>query len=191
MVVTANNPGLRSLRMQPFDLLRELERRSIMAAAGIQSVDGAAGQWVGVGFRIDGDRFVISRDELREVLMVPPAVTRVPGARSWVRGLANVRGHLLPLMDMREFLGGGSGGSERSTRVLVLASNEYPVGLLVDEVFGFRRFVEREHGARLPQLRLRCERYLLGCFQRNDEIWPVFSARQLLAAREFQRAAAD
>jgi twitching motility protein PilI len=66
---------------------------------------------------------LVTRDEVREVLMVPPAITRVPGAKSWVRGLANVRGHLLPLVDLREFLGSGVGGTERSARALVANSS--------------------------------------------------------------------
>ena len=37
----------------------------------------------------------------------PAAVTRVPGAKGWMRGLSNVRGQLLPVIDLRAFLGVG------------------------------------------------------------------------------------
>ena len=36
------------------------------------------------------------------------ALTRVPGAKSWIKGLANVRGQLLPVIDLRQFLGSGA-----------------------------------------------------------------------------------
>jgi hypothetical protein len=107
--VAARPPvSLRTLQRAPFDLLRELERRSMAAAAGIGAGGGTVEEWVGVGFRVGDEQFVMARDEIREVLMVPPAVTRVPGAKPWLKGLANVRGHLLPLADLREFLGAGA-----------------------------------------------------------------------------------
>ena len=123
--------------------------------------------------------------------MVPPAITRVPGAKPWVRGLANVRGHLLPISDLRAFLGAGPGAGDRAARVLVLASGEFPVGLVVDEVYGFRRFAEREHGGDFPQTALHCDRYLQGAFRRGLEVWPVFQMARLLESRDFQRAAEE
>ncbi len=185
-------PGsLRQLKEHPFDLLRELERRSRAAAAGARADDEGLVEWVGVGFRLGTERFVVPRDEVREVLMVPASVTRVPGARSWVRGIANVRGHLLPLVDLREFLGSGVGGTERTARALVANSSEFPVGLIVDEVFGFRRFVDRELADEAPPTVIRADRFLAGSFRRGGEVWPVFSLARLLDARDFQRAAGN
>ncbi len=100
--------ALRSLKDHPFDLLREIERRSKTALAGATGVDVNVEEWVGIGFRLGDEQFIVSRDSIREVLMVPAFITRVPGARSWVRGLANVRGHLLPIVDLKAFLGAGS-----------------------------------------------------------------------------------
>jgi twitching motility protein PilI len=39
-----------------------------------------------------GETFLVAREETREVLGYPAVVTRIPGAKSWVKGLANVRG---------------------------------------------------------------------------------------------------
>lgn len=183
--------SLRGLREHPFDLLREMERRSKVAAAGFQGGDVSADEWVGIGFRLGTERFAVERGEVREVLMVPGVVTRVPGAKAWLRGIANVRGHLLPLVSLREFLGAGPGGSERTARVLVAQSTEMPVGLIVDEVYGFRRFLDRERVGESPATLIRCERFLAGQFRRGDETWPVFSLARLLDDRDFQRAAAE
>lgn len=181
--------SLGNLREHPFDLLQEIERRSRAAAAGAHGDDAGLVEWVGVGFRLGQEQFVVPRDEVREVLMVPPAITRVPGAKSWMRGIANVRGHLLPLVDLREFLGSGVGGTDRGARALVAQSSEFPVGLIVDEVFGFRRFVDRELDNDSPATAIRADRFLAGSFRRGGEVWPVFSLTRLLDAREFQRAA--
>ena len=55
-----------------------------------------------------GETFLVAREETREVLGYPAAITRIPGAKSWVKGLANVRGQLLPMLDLRQFLGSGA-----------------------------------------------------------------------------------
>src|SRR5438270_1864270 len=51
--------------------------------------------------RMAGDLYLVAREETREVLGVPASTTRVPGARSWIKGLANVRGQLLPIIDRK------------------------------------------------------------------------------------------
>jgi len=180
---------LRSLKQHPFDLLQELERRSKAALAGAQGEAVNIEEWVGIGFRLADEPFIVAREGVREVLIVPEHITRVPGAKSWVCGLANIRGHLLPIVDLKAFLGSGSNSGHRDARVLVLNSVEFPVGLIVDEVFGFRRFLAREFSSTAPQTVVRCDRYLEGVYERSNEVWPVLSVDRLLRSAEFQRAA--
>jgi twitching motility protein PilI len=183
--------ALRSLRDRPYELLRELDRRARAAAQGKTDPAAAGAEWVGIAFRLGGEAFLLAREETREVMGYPAAVTRVPGAKNWIRGLSNVRGQLLPLIDVRAFLGSGGTNVSRATRVLVANHREIPAGLVVDEVMGFRRFYESEFSADLPPTLLRCERYLAGAFKRGAEVWPVFSVRGLLESQQFLQAAAS
>jgi len=183
--------GLRALRDRPFELLRELERLSRIALTGQGRDEAGAHEWVGIAFRLGNENFLVAREETREVLSYPAIVTRVPGAHQWIRGLANVRGQLLPVVDLRGFLGGGSSSQTRSTRVLAVNHREIPAGLMVDDVLGFRRFVDSEFAGDVPPTLLRCERYLAGAFRRGGEVWPVFSLRTLLESGEFLQAAAS
>jgi twitching motility protein PilI len=182
---------LRSLRDQPYELLRELDRRARGAAQGKPEAAVAGAEWVGIAFRLGGEAFLMARDETREVMSFPASVTRVPGAKGWVRGLSNLRGQLLPIIDLRAFLGSGTTSVTRATRLLVANHREIPAGLLVDEVMGFRRFYDSEFSAELPPTLLRCERYLAGAFKRGAEVWPVFSVRTLLESQPFLQAAAS
>lgn len=182
---------LRSLRDRPYELLREVDRRARAAAQGGVETALSGTEWVGVAFRLGGEAFLMAREETREVMGYPASVTRVPGAKGWVRGLSNLRGQLLPLIDLRWFLGAGPTTVTRATRVLVAHHRDVPAGLVVDEVMGFRRFFESEFSADLPPTLLRCERYLAGTFKRGPEVWPVFSVRTLLESPAFQQAAAS
>ena len=125
---------LKSLRDRPFELLAELERRGRVVSAQLSQEADAGREWVGVALRMAGDLYLVAREETREVLGVPASTTRVPGAKPWIKGLANVRGQLLPIIDLRQFLGSGITPITRNTRVLVVQHSEIPAGLLVDEV---------------------------------------------------------
>src|SRR5271154_1776925 len=169
--------SLRSLRDRPFELLKELEKRSRTVAAKSVAEADAGQEWVGVAFRMGGEIFLVAREETREVLGYPATVTRLPGAKPWVKGLANVRGQLLPMLDLRQILGSGMTNVGRNTRVIVVNHREVPAGLIVDEVLGFRRFAEREFNVDPPPTVIRCDSYLAGAFRRGGEVWPVLSMK--------------
>lgn len=181
---------LRELRDDPFELLFQMERRSRLGLAAATGADTAATEWVGIGCLLGGERFLFRRGQVREVMMLPQFVTPVPGAKDWVAGLANLRGQLLPIVDLRQFLGAGSSRNSRTARVLVAESDELLVGIVVDEVFGFRRFNETEFSETLPETEIRCDRFLDGACVRGADSWAVFSMERLLAAEDFQQAAA-
>ena len=181
---------LRALLDKPYELLLAMENRARAIQAG-QARDTQEGdEWVGVSFRLGSETFLVAREETREVLSVPNFLTRVPGAKYWIRGLANVRGQLLPVVDLRAFLGGGVAAIGRSARILVVNHREIPAGLLVDEVQGFRRFKDKEFHSQAPASLLNCERYLAGAFRRSNEVAPVFGLSGLLESNEFLMGAA-
>ena len=186
------DPGslIRSLKEQPFDLLVALDRRGRAAVAVPGEEATADREWVGVAWRMAGESYLVAREETREVLPYPAQLTRVPGAKSWVKGLANVRGALLPVIDLRQFLGSGATPLTRNTRVLVVNHREVPAGLMVDEVQGFRRFADGEFSGNAPPTIVRCERFLAGAFRRGAEVWPVLSLRMLVENQGFLDAAA-
>lgn len=186
----ANTADLAALVEQPFVLLQELERRSRAANTG-QGGGTSPEEWVGVGFRIGEEQFVAGREQVREVLMLPEALTRVPGANRWLLGIANLRGHLLPLVDLKLLLGSGRTTLRRTTRVISVNHREVPAGLVVDEVLGFRRFMDHEFSNETADTIVRCDRFLGGTYQRGDESWPVFNLFDLVESKVFLQAAAE
>ena len=186
---SGSDMSLRGLRDRPFELLKELEKRSRSVTANSVAEAATGQEWVGVAFRMGGETFLAAREETREVLGYPAAVTRIPGAKSWVKGLANVRGALMPMLDLRQFLGSGATATGRNTRIVVVNHRDIPAGLVVDEVLGFRRFAETEFNAEAPPTVIRCDSYLAGAFRRGGEVWPVLSLKNLVESQSFLQAA--
>jgi len=185
-----NTAELAALIEQPFELLAEMERRSRDAHSG-QGSGAMPEEWVGVGFRIGEEQFVADREQVREVLMLPEGMTRVPGAKRWLLGIANLRGHLLPLVDVKLMLGSGRTTLRRTTRVISINHREMPAGLVVDEVLGFRRFVNHEFSNEARETIVRCDRFLNGVYQRGDDSWPVFNLFDLVESNVFLQASAE
>jgi twitching motility protein PilI len=181
---------IRALRDKPYDLLVALDRRGRASTASPGEDANPDREWVGVAWRMAGEAYLVAREEMREVLTYPGQLTRVPGAKSWVKGLANVRGALLPIIDLRQYLGSGATPLTRNTRLLVVNHRDVPAGLMVDEVLGFRRFTDGEFGSNAPPTIVRCERYIAGAFRRGAEAWPVLSLRLLVENPGFLDAAA-
>jgi len=186
----SDTADLAALVGEPFALLHEMEQRSRAAHAG-HGAGATPAEWVGVAFRIGEEQFVAHRDEVREVLMLPEGMTRVPGANRWLLGIANLRGHLLPLIDIKLLLGSGRTSLRRMTRVISVNHREVPAGLVVDEVLGFRRFMEHEYGDGKAKTIVRCDSFLGGTYQRGDEAWPVFNLSDLVESKMFLQAAAE
>jgi len=123
--------------------------------------------------------------------MLPDAMTRVPGAKRWLLGIANLRGHLLPLIDLKMMLGSGRTSMRRMTRVISVNHRDIPAGLVVDEVQGFRRFMYSEYTDQWSQTAVRCDRYISGAYQRGQDNWPIFGLYDLLESSSFLQAAAE
>ena len=181
--------GLRDLSDRPYELLLAMEERARAAAARREGEKADSGEWIGVGFRLGTDHFVTDRADVKEVLSMPDSMTRIPGAKAWMRGIANVRGQLVTVVDLKAFLGGGISIPDRRSRVLVAASRDVPTGLLVDEVLGFRRFNATDYRRDAVAPMIRCESYIQGSYRRGAEAWPYFRLPRLLADEQFLSAA--
>ena len=182
--------SLQDLISEPFDLLLELERRARDAISARRGRDVATEEWIGVAFRIGPQAFVTARAGVREVLPAPEQLTRIPGSKPWLRGIANVRGQLLTIADLKAYLGAGQTHADRKARILLIASREIPSALLVDEVLGFRRFAVNDFSVESADSEIRCQQYLAGTWTSGAEAYPLFDVGRLLEDPNFLNAGA-
>lgn len=89
-----------------------------------------------VVFSIDGEEFALGIAQVREIIR-PPAVTRLPHAAEFIEGVTNLRGEVIPVVDLRKRL--GVSGTAADSRVVVAEMGGDKVGLRVDAVTEVRR----------------------------------------------------
>ena len=88
-----------------------------------------------VVLRVGGSRYAVPATAVAEVVEVP-VLTRVPGLPGWVVGVANWRGHVLPVIDLKPLLGVVPAALPSSARVVVVVVDETEVGIVADAVLG-------------------------------------------------------
>lgn len=172
---------------EAFQRLKQIEQKCLERAKDMPSVDGATDEWTGIGFRIAGINLLSSMGEVTEILDTP-SYTRVPGVKPWVVGIANVRGGLLPLMDLKRFVTGEPIGSLSTARVMVVNHNGLHTGLIVEEVQGMRHFSINEQTFELPDVNNKLKPYIKQAFEKDSEFWPVFSMHALVEDDRFLHA---
>lgn len=149
-----------------------------------------AQRWSGVGFSCLGHRFVIPMGQISELMEVPPT-TRLPGVQTWVIGLSNVRGRLLPLFDLARFVGGQISSQKKSHRVIVLETEGLFSGLVVERAFGMQHFVAETFAVFDGDLPKGLKRYVSGAYKDSSgEQWCVFDMLALSQDPNFVNASA-
>lgn len=177
--------SISSSKTDPFRLLVELERRSKQCAQGLPAQEEVVEYWHGIGFLLAGQRFVAPMGEVSEILHLP-RVTQVPGVKNWMIGVANVRGRLLPVMDLARFFGlPEASRASRDKRVLVVEHGEVFSGLIVDGVQGMQYFPVDSHVRQAPQVPSAMQPFVEGQYVRNQDSWILFSPFSLVEDPSF------
>ncbi|SDV10377.1 chemotaxis protein CheW [Pseudomonas mucidolens] len=172
-----------------FELLLDIDRRCRLLAADLPSQETRSHSWSGIGFRLAEHWYVAPMGEVAEV-MHEPRCTLMPGVKPWVRGVANLRGRLLPVIDLCGFFGHTLSVVRKQRRVLVIEHEDMFVGLLVDEVVGLQHFAQ-DLLERIPPEASTTSgaAFIQGQFS-GDPLWQVFSPFALARAPDFLDVAA-
>ncbi|MFD0998651.1 chemotaxis protein CheW [Ohtaekwangia kribbensis] len=88
-----------------------------------------------VVFRLGDEEYALNIDQIKEVV-ITPSITRVPQKPSFIKGVANIRGNIIAMLDLEEKFGLRKTIDEHAGNnfTLVIDSAEYKMGVLVKEV---------------------------------------------------------
>jgi purine-binding chemotaxis protein CheW len=86
-----------------------------------------------VSFHIDSEEYGVEILKVQEIIRIIP-VTKVPNVPDFIEGVINLRGKVIPIIDLRIRLGLKRIGHNNSTRIIVLEISNKTVGFIVDSV---------------------------------------------------------
>jgi len=170
----------------PFDILADISQLSIKHAAGLPAQDEAVELWNGIGFTIAGTNYVASMGSVAEILNLPK-FTSIPGVKKWMLGVANVRGRLLPIMDLALFFElNHSSLNSRDKRVLIVEQGEILSGFVVDSVQGMQYFPADSYLANnSSEIDQVIVPFVKGTYEKDQKKWNVFDTLVLTEDEKF------
>ena len=171
-----------------FNTLFALSHEFIATARGLPAQEGLVSTRKVVCFSLLGTHLAMALEELTEIIELPQC-TRLPRVHGWVLGVANLRGRLLPIVNLAEFLGGELSSPPKAQRVLVIDMMGVFVGLVVDKVFDMRHFgvdTFQQHLDGVPEV---FSPYVEGGFTQADNNWVLLRPGKLLNDQCFMEVA--
>jgi purine-binding chemotaxis protein CheW len=84
-----------------------------------------------VGFRIGRETFGLPISMVREIVRVPE-ITTVPNAPDYIEGVINLRGRIIPVVDLRKRFGVKSVEPNKKNRIVVVELGTRAIGLIVN-----------------------------------------------------------
>jgi len=143
-----------------------------------------------VTFRLSGENYAVAVEDISEIVRHTAASVSLPDAPAYVAGLCNLRGAVLPLIDLRIRLGAAVAPYDESTRIIVTTAHSSSTGLVVDAVSDVRR-VPRSSVQPPDGLAAGRADFVIGVIndQANDELHLLLDLELLLAGIDTDLAA--
>ena len=140
-----------------------------------------------VGFRIGDEEFGVDILMVQEIIRLP-AITPIPNAPSFILGMINLRGRVIPIIDLRQRLrikGKNPGEADRTMRILILEMGSHQTGFIVDSVSEVMKVPEAEIEPTPHLLALNIDaRYIEGVIKLANRLLILLDFTQILRPQE-------
>lgn len=132
-----------------------------------------------ITFSLDDELYALPIERIREVIRVQ-AITRVPQAPAHVRGVHNLRGAILPVLEVRTRLGLSPATLSPSSRIVVAETRSKRIGLLVDGVHQVIRIPESSLEPPPAEVKSRLSEHVVGMVPAHERLALLLSLDKLL-----------
>ncbi|HRJ40982.1 MAG TPA: chemotaxis protein CheW [Caldilineaceae bacterium] len=134
-------------------------------------------------FTLGNENYAVNIGDVWEINTMQK-ITHVPRAPHFIEGVINLRGEIIPVMDLRKRLGLEVRAHDRNSRVMVTQSSRNRLGLIVD---GVQEVVKLPSSLVKPTAELGAlidEEFVRGVAQRNDQLIVLIDLQRLLRDEE-------
>jgi len=134
-------------------------------------------------FRVGSELYALDIMRIKEIIR-PQKLTPIPKAPSFIEGVINLRGVVIPVADLRKRFDQSISEANRKNRIIVCSLTGRIIGLMVDEVTEVKRF-GRQEIAPAPQFIDGPEaNYFLGVARRGEDLIMLIDLEKVLSSDE-------
>lgn len=137
-----------------------------------------------VGFYIGEDEYALYIHKVREIHPMTE-IRKVPRAPQFVEGVINVRGQIVPIIDLRKRFDMAPNESRQTAKILIVELDKNLVGMIVDNVSEVMRFYLDEIEKTPPMFSGSIDsQYIQGVAKLNDKLIILLNIEKLLSFEE-------
>ena len=175
-------------KFSPFEYLLAVDRKCVEHQGGLVQQTADTSYSHGLAFNLGPHRYIIPIADIDEVLAIS-SFTSIPRATGWLKGIANVRGNLVTLLDLHEFLYDTvSKAAERSKCALLVKQEAYFYGLVVDSIIGMKSFHTDKGSDQVPDgFDPKHTDHISAFYLSGEEWYAALAVQNLLLDERFQR----
>lgn len=137
----------------------------------------AANQDQIVVFELDGQYYALPILEIQEIIRTVD-VTPVPNTNNYVEGVINLRGNVIPIINLRKRLGLSKTEKNDETRIVVVEHNEEKIGLVVDKVLEVGQY--RKDEIEPPSVIGQNVEFLHGVVKKKNNLWLLLNLAKVV-----------
>lgn len=146
-----------------------------------------------VVFRLADEYYALDIQTVQEIVRMQ-TITSIPGSDPWVEGITNLRGRVVPVIDLRRRCNVAANEHTPETRIVVVGSPAGMVGFIVDAVSEVMRIPGEQVELPSSIVAVPENSYLRGVAKLNDRLVSLMDLEGVLpsgpaAAEEFAAAA--
>jgi len=138
-----------------------------------------------LSFRLGTEHYCIEITDAREVFK-PNFITRVPNTPGFVMGVTNLHGEIIPLLDIRYFLGLEQKEGLGGTKAITTDAGGGLIGVVVDDVDEARDIEEESVQPPLATIKGRLAEFTKGQIELEKEILILIDLKKILNCEEIE-----
>lgn len=137
-------------------------------------------------FNLGAEELAIPLLTVKEVIGLPE-VTPLPQAPAYFKGIMNLRGQILSILDLRTRLG-IKPASQDETSVIILDLNESSIGVIVDRVNSVLQIEEKDLAPKPTVDNSKTHEYINGVYRKDDKLVLIIDVARILSTQDKQTA---
>ena len=170
-----------------YELAAKIARETLGTSSAERDVESAGSGVKHVLFALDNTQYAVPMENVLELQRLP-RITPLPSVPEWLRGVTNLRGDVLSVVDLRSLLGLPPVDRLVSQRLVVVRSTveEITTGWIVDRMIGVRRLVLKDMQPSSTLTIGAAGRFLSGIVDLDGQLIAVLDVNRVLSSPEMR-----
>ncbi|WP_435009902.1 chemotaxis protein CheW [Tundrisphaera lichenicola] len=138
-----------------------------------------------VGFRLGGEDYAIAITKIQEIIVMKP-ITRIPQVPGFIEGLINLRGSVIPVVNLRTLFGLPRRELDDETRTIIVNVGDRTIGYIVDEVTQVMRIAGDQIQTAPVSITAVSKQHIAGLAQLEDRLLVILEIERLLKPEDLE-----